>query len=82
MIRVTGLWAKSTASDGAILTGRLGGIRILILKNKRFNDKNDPTHTLYIDEKTREAGVPASGRRRAKRRPAGDEATPENPGTS
>ena len=82
MIRLTGLWEKETASDGVILTGRLGGIRILILENKRFNHKNDPSHTLYIDDKTREAGVPVPGRRRARRRAAASEPLPEDLGTS
>ena len=82
MIRVTGLWQKQTARGGAILTGRLGGIRIVILENERFDHQNDPSHTLYIDDKTREAVVPVPGRRRARRRAAASEPLPEDLGTS
>jgi hypothetical protein len=34
MLKAAGLWAKSSVKGGQYLTGRLGGVKVLILENR------------------------------------------------
>jgi hypothetical protein len=46
-LKAGGLWAKTSAKGGRYLTGRLGGVKVLILANKDRQSENDPSHILY-----------------------------------
>ena len=59
LIKAAGLWAKTSAAGREYLTGRLGGLRVLIMPNRDKTTDADPTHVMLIGE----AG---------ERKPAGD----------
>lgn len=48
-LKAGGLWAKTSAKGGRYLTGRLGGVKVLILP-KREDEDGDHTHTLFFAE--------------------------------
>ena len=50
MLKAGGLWAKTSAKGGRYLTGRLGGVKVLILANRERQSDNDPSHILYFVE--------------------------------
>src|SRR3954463_5367837 len=50
MLKAGGLWAKTSAKGGRYLTGRLGGVKVLILANKDRKNDNNPSHILYFVE--------------------------------
>jgi hypothetical protein len=50
MLKVTGLWAKSSVKGGQYLTGRLGGVKMLILENRDRQSDDDPSHHLFFVE--------------------------------
>jgi hypothetical protein len=50
MLKAGGLWAKTSAKGGRYLTGRLGGVKVLILENRDRQNDNDPSHILYFIE--------------------------------
>jgi hypothetical protein len=52
MLKAGGLWAKTSAKGGRYLTGRLGGVKVLILANRDRQSDNDPSHILYFVEGT------------------------------
>lgn len=60
LIKAAGLWRKTSAAGNEYLTGRLGGLRVLIMPNKDKTTDADATHVLLIGE----AG---------ERKPAGDD---------
>ena len=49
-LKAGGLWAKTSAKGGRYLTGRLGGVKVLILANRDRQSDNDPSHILYFVE--------------------------------
>ena len=49
MLKATGLWAKSSVKGGQYLTGRLGGLKVLILENRDV-EPDGPTHSLFFVE--------------------------------
>ena len=53
MLKAGGLWAKTSAKGGRYLTGRLGGVKVLILANRDRQSDNDPVHHLYFVEARR-----------------------------
>jgi hypothetical protein len=56
-LKAGGLWAKTSAKGGRYLTGRLGGVKVLILANKDRQSENDPSHILYfVDGEQRRQG--------------------------
>jgi hypothetical protein len=62
MLKAGGLWAKTSAKGGRYLTGRLGGVKVLILPNKDRQDDNDPSHLLFfVDGEKPRQGVPERG---------------------
>ena len=62
MIKAGGLWAKTSAKGGRYLTGRLGGVKVLILANKDRQSENDPSHILYfVDGEQRRQGPQEHG---------------------
>jgi hypothetical protein len=50
MLKAAGLWAKSSVKGGQYLTGRLGGVKVLILENRDRQGDDDPSHILYFAE--------------------------------
>src|SRR3954470_24093712 len=50
MLKAGGLWAKTSAKDGRYLTGRLGGVKVLILENRDRQNDDDPSHHLFFAE--------------------------------
>ena len=62
MLKAGGLWAKTSAKGGRYLTGRLGGVKVLILANKDRQSDSDPSHILYfVDGEQRRQGVQERG---------------------
>src|SRR4051795_1421281 len=50
MLKAAGLWAKSSVKGGQYLTGRLGGVKVLILENRERKSDDDPSHSLFFVE--------------------------------
>jgi hypothetical protein len=50
MLKAGGLWAKTSAKGRRYLTGRLGGVKVLILANRDRQSDNDPSHIFYFVE--------------------------------
>jgi hypothetical protein len=50
MLKAAGLWAKSSVKGGQYLTGRLGGMKVLILENSDRQNDDDPSHHLFFVE--------------------------------
>ena len=51
MIRLTGLWESTTKSGEFMLSGSLGGAKLIVLPNNRRTGDKSPTHTLLIAER-------------------------------
>jgi hypothetical protein len=49
MLKAAGLWSKTSVKGGQYLTGRLGGVKVLILEN-RDPEPDGPTHSLFFVE--------------------------------
>jgi hypothetical protein len=50
MMKVTGLWAKTSVKGGQYLTGRLGGVKVLVMENRDRQSDDDPSHHLFFAE--------------------------------
>ena len=50
MLKAAGLWAKTSVKGGQYLTGRLGGVKVLILENRDRQSDDDPSHHLFFVE--------------------------------
>jgi hypothetical protein len=50
MLKVTGLWAKSSVKGGQYLTGRLGAVKVLVMENRDRKSDDDPSHSLFFVE--------------------------------
>src|SRR6185369_11682465 len=50
MLKVAGLWAKSSVKGGQYLTGRLGGVKVLVMENRDRQSDDDPSHNLFFVE--------------------------------
>jgi hypothetical protein len=50
MLKAAGLWAKSSVKGGQYLTGRLGGVKVLVMENRDRHSDDDPSHILYFVE--------------------------------
>src|SRR4051794_8545955 len=77
MIKAAGLWAKTSVKGGQYLTGRLGGVKVLVMENRDTKSDDDPSHNLFF--------VEASDRRqgageRPQERSGGAGATNTHPG--
>src|SRR5687767_4503843 len=42
MLKAVGLWAKSSVKGGQYFTGRLGGVKVLVLENRDRQGNDDP----------------------------------------
>jgi hypothetical protein len=50
LIKAAPLWAKSSVKGGQYLTGRLGGVKVLVMENRDRKSDDDPSHTLFFVE--------------------------------
>jgi hypothetical protein len=50
MLKAAGLWVKTSAKGGQYLTGRLGGVKVLVMENRDRHSDDDPSHILYFVE--------------------------------
>src|SRR3954470_6870089 len=50
MLKAAPLWAKTSVKGGQYLTGRLGGVKVLILENRDRKTDDDPSHSLFFVE--------------------------------
>src|SRR4051812_37047775 len=50
MIKVAGLWQKTSVKGGQYLTGRLGGVKVLVMENRDRKSDDDPSHNLFFVE--------------------------------
>jgi|SRR3954454_3714537 hypothetical protein len=50
MLKAAGLWAKTSVKGEQYLTGRLGGVKVLILENRDRQNDDDPSHSLFFVE--------------------------------
>jgi hypothetical protein len=49
MLKAAGLWAKTSVKSGQYLTGRLGGVKVLVMENRDRHSDN-PSHHLFFVE--------------------------------
>jgi hypothetical protein len=52
MRKVTGLWRRTSAKCSDYFSGRLAGVKIVILENRERQTESDPTHFLFFAEPT------------------------------
>lgn len=50
MINVTGLWSNKDKSGNTYLSGRIGGVKVLIFKNNKKTEDKHPDFNLMIDK--------------------------------
>jgi hypothetical protein len=50
MLKAASLWSKTSVKGGQYLTGRLGGLKVLILENRDRQSDDDPSHHLFFAE--------------------------------
>jgi hypothetical protein len=65
LINACRLWERTSAKGNRYLTGRLGGLKVLIMENTRPAEGDDSTHTLFFGEaaqKPRDAPQRVEGR--------------------
>jgi hypothetical protein len=69
MLKVTGLWERTSAAGNRYMSGRLAGVKVLILENRDRTAEDEPTHHLFFVDGTprQESSTPD---RAAARRPA------------
>ena len=82
MLQAAKLWEKTSAAGNSYLVGRLGGVRVLVMRNRDAGTEGEPDwHLFFADgsdnlrQPSTERAQPASstrtyGARRAYRRPA------------
>ena len=89
MLKAAGLWAKTSVKGGQYLTGRLGGVKVLILENRERKTDDDPSHSLFfVEAPDRRQGAGerpqerSGGQRAAGTPPTPQNASSERPGTA
>jgi hypothetical protein len=50
MLKAAPLWAKTSIKGGQYLTGRLGGVKVLVMENRDRKTDDDPSHHLFFVE--------------------------------
>jgi hypothetical protein len=61
LLKAAKLWAKSSTKGGQYLTGRLGGVKILVLENRDRKTDDDPSHHLFFAEAAPHPGAQERG---------------------
>jgi hypothetical protein len=73
MLKAASLWSKTSVKGGWYLTGRLGGVKVLILENRERQSDDDPSHHLFFVEAPdrRQGATERSGATEHRRRARG-----------
>ena len=50
MLKAAPLWSKTSVKGGQYLTGRLGGVKVLVMENRDRQSDDDPSHHLFFVE--------------------------------
>jgi len=50
LLRLTGLWKRTSAAGNEYFSGRLGAARLVILPNRDAGTEGEPSHILYLAE--------------------------------
>lgn len=50
MLRATGLWERKSTKGETYLSGRVGGLKLLVMRNRDHEKEDDPTHVLLFTE--------------------------------
>ena len=50
MLKAAGLWQTTSVKGGQYLTGRLGGVKVLVMENRDRKTDDDPSHNLFFVE--------------------------------
>jgi hypothetical protein len=50
MLKAASLWSKTSVKGGWYLTGRLGGVKVLVIENRDRKTDDDPSYILYFVE--------------------------------
>jgi hypothetical protein len=61
LIKAAPLWAKTSVKGGQYLTGRLGGVKVLVLENRDRQTDDDPSHHLFFAEAPPRQGAQERG---------------------
>jgi hypothetical protein len=48
LLKAAPLWSKTSVKGGWYLTGRFGGVKILVMENRDRQGDDDPSHILYF----------------------------------
>jgi hypothetical protein len=63
MLKAAGLWTKTSVKGSQYFTGRLGGVKMLILENRDRQSNDAPSHHLILCRGVRSAPKwPGTGR--------------------
>jgi hypothetical protein len=66
MLKAASLWAKTSVKGGQYLTGRLGGVKVLVMENRDRKTDDDPSHTLFfVEAPDRRQGVQQAAQERS-----------------
>jgi hypothetical protein len=79
MLKAAGLWSKTSGKGGQYLTGRLGGVKVLVMENRDRQSDDDPSHHLFFVEAAdrRQGGQERAQERSDGQRGAGTSRTPQ-----
>ena len=61
LLKAAKLWAKTSVKGGQYPTGRLGGVKVLILENRDRKSDEDPSHHLFFAEAVPHPGAQERG---------------------
>jgi len=61
LLKAAPLWQKSSAKGGQYLTGRLGGMKVLVMENRDRRNDDDPSHHLFFAEAPPRQGAQERG---------------------
>src|SRR3954469_17581884 len=50
LLKAASLWSKTSVKGGQYLTGRFGGVKVLVMENRDRKSDDDPSHILYFTE--------------------------------
>jgi hypothetical protein len=68
MLKATGLWSKTSVKGGQYLTGRLDGLKVLVMEKRDRQNDDDPSHyRLFVEATDRRQ----SGQERVQERSSG-----------
>jgi hypothetical protein len=83
MLKAAGLWEKTSAAGNTYFVGRLGGVRVLILRNRDAGAEGEPDwHMFFADGAPREAAekpAKAAPRKAYSHRPRNEDIAPSDP---